>query len=40
MKVGFLGDDTDHGTRELREIYKGELAPISLHNMSCYLYAG
>lgn len=24
MKVGFLADDTDHGTRELREIFKGE----------------
>lgn len=23
MKVGFLADDTDHGTRELREIFKG-----------------
>ena len=24
MKVGFLADDTDHGTRELREICKGK----------------
>lgn len=24
MKVGFLADDTDHGTRELREICKGQ----------------
>lgn len=24
MKAGFLADDTDHGTRELREICKGE----------------
>ena len=23
MQVGFLADDTDHGTRELREIFKG-----------------
>lgn len=25
MKVGFLAEDTDHGTRELREIFKGEI---------------
>jgi hypothetical protein len=24
MKAGFLADDTDHGTRELREIFKGK----------------
>src|SRR5690349_20788929 len=23
MKEGFLADDTDHGTREVREVYKG-----------------
>lgn len=23
MKEGFLAEDTDHGTRELREIFKG-----------------
>ena len=28
MKVGFLADDTDHGTRELREIFKGEFLLI------------
>jgi hypothetical protein len=24
MKLGFLAGDTDHGTREVREIFKGE----------------
>jgi hypothetical protein len=29
MQVGFLAEDTDHGTRELREIFKGMPAPPS-----------
>lgn len=28
MKLGFLAGDTDHGTREVREIFKGELNTI------------
>lgn len=31
MKVGFLADDTDHGTRELREIFKGETSHLVRH---------
>jgi len=30
MKVGFLADDTDHGTRELREICKGRSIPPTI----------
>lgn len=30
MKEGFLAEDTDHGTRELREIFKGESSTIKL----------
>ena len=29
MKEGFLAQDTDHGTRELREIFKGRFKPSS-----------
>jgi exocyst complex component 2 len=34
MKVGFLAEDSDHGTRELREIFKGELSPRNLLSLA------
>lgn len=33
MRVGFLAEDTDHGTRELREIIKGRLSMSCLQRL-------
>ena len=44
MREGFLAEDTDHGTRELREIFKGTwitvVIPLELSLMIMFLVTG